>query len=186
MSAMTRDERRRKLESFCRGPALLSRELRNFPMKMWLYRPAKDRWSIHEIIHHLADSEAIGYVQCRMFIAEPGTKALRPNAGRWTNSLGYFHRSARGAVKVIHHLRKATYEVLVNLPGDAWFHSVEAPNGTQTYLEHWLDQQELHIPHHLEQMRQNYEVWLKSEHRKQTAPPQHPRAKRRDRRSQTT
>ena len=170
-----RDERRRKLESYYRGPALLSNQLRNFPKRMWLYRPSKNRWSIHEIIHHVADSEATGYVQCRMFIAEPGSKALRANTARWANSLGYFHRSVREALKLIHHLRKATYELLVNLPENTWFHSVENSNGILTYLEHWLDEQELHIPHHLEQIRQNYEEWLKN----QTGAPQHVRPSKR-------
>ena len=152
---------------------------------MWLYRPSSNRWSIHEIIHHLADREATGYVQCRMYIAEPGSRALRPDAARWANSLGYFHHSVWDALNLIHRLRKATYEVLVNLPDDAWFHSVENPNGTQSYLEHWLDQQEGHIPHHLEQMRQNYEEWSKNETQRQTGAPQHARAKRRRQRSET-
>ena len=65
--------RRQQLESFGRAPALLSVALRQFPKKMWLYKPSADRWSIHEIILHLADSEASGYVRCRRFIAEPGS-----------------------------------------------------------------------------------------------------------------
>ena len=82
---MTRDEKRQKLESFGRGPALLSAALRKFPKKMWIYRPSPDRWSIHEIIQHLADREAIGYVQYRGFIAEPGSRALEFNASRWVD-----------------------------------------------------------------------------------------------------
>jgi hypothetical protein len=29
-------------------------------------------------------------------------------------------------------------------------------------LEHWLDQQERHIPHHVDQIRQNYDRWLET------------------------
>ncbi|HXW62995.1 MAG TPA: hypothetical protein VEJ45_10365, partial [Candidatus Acidoferrales bacterium] len=67
---MTRDERRQVLESFGRAPVLLSTILRQLPKKMWLYKPSPDRWSIHEIIVHLADSEASSYVRCRHQIAE--------------------------------------------------------------------------------------------------------------------
>ena len=161
MCALTRDEKRQKLESFARGPALLSRELRNIPKKMWLYRPSRNRWSIHEIIHHLADREATGYVQCRMLIAQPGSRALRWDAVRWTNSLGYFHQSVREALDLIGRLRKSTYQLLVNLREDNWCYWVENPEGIQIDLGYWLDQQERHIPHHLEQMRQNYEEWLR-------------------------
>lgn len=166
---MTRDEKRQKLESFGRGPALLCRGLRNFPRKMWLYRPSANRWSIHEIIHHLADSEASGYIQSRSFIAEPGSRALQLDAVRWTDSLGYFHQSTREALELIRRLRKTTYQLLTSLPEPAWYYSVRNPDGTQTKLEDWLDQQERHIPHHLEQMRQNYEEWLKTNRQRGTA-----------------
>jgi DinB family protein len=155
-----RAQRRQKLESFGRGPALLSATLHKLPKKMWLYRSSPQRWSIHEIILHLADSEASGYVQCRSFIAEPGSKALRPDAHRWADTLGYFHQSTREALDLIRRLRKMTYQLLVNLPEAAWAYSLQNPDGTETNLEQWLDLQEHHIPHHLEQMQQNYEAWL--------------------------
>ncbi len=168
---MRRDEKRQKLESFGRGPALLSAAARSFPKKMWLYRPSPERWSIHEIILHLADSEASGYVQCRSFIAEPGSRALQANAGRWASSLGYFHQSTREALELIRRLRKTTYELLVRLPERAWYYSVENSDGTQMNLECWLDRQERHIPHHIEQMHQNFHHWFKAHPpRKATVP----------------
>jgi hypothetical protein len=158
---VTRDEKRQKLESFGRGPALLSAALRGFPKKMWLYRASTGRWSIHEIIHHLADSEASGYVQCRSVIAEPGGKALQLNAGRWADSLGYYHQSTGQALELIRRLRKLTYQLLASLPEPAWAYAVENSDGTQTNLYCWLDRQERHIPHHIEQMQENYDCWFK-------------------------
>src|ERR1700691_3725956 len=122
---MTRDERRRVLESFGRGPALLSAALGQFPKKMWLYRPSAERWSIHEIILHLADSEASSYVRCRHLIAEPGASIAKFDAGRWAGTLGYFHQSTREALEVIRRLRKMTYQLLVALPEPVWSHTVE-------------------------------------------------------------
>lgn len=157
---MTRDGRRQKLESFGRGPALLSAALRDFPKKMWLYRPCPDRWSIHEIIHHLADSEASGYVQCRSVIVEPGSHVLRWNAARWADSLGYFHQSTREALEIIRRLRKMTYQLLVSLPESAWSHAVPDSSDSGLALECWLDKQERHIPHHVDQMHQIYRGWV--------------------------
>jgi hypothetical protein len=34
------------------------RFLRDFPKEMWQWKPAPDKWSIHEVIMHIADSEA--------------------------------------------------------------------------------------------------------------------------------
>jgi len=39
---------------------------------MWQYRPAPDRWTIHEIVVHIADSEANSYIRCRRCLAEKG------------------------------------------------------------------------------------------------------------------
>ena len=167
---MTREERRQKLESFGRAPALLSNALRQFPKKMWLYKPAPERWSIHEIILHLADSEATSYVRCRRYIAEPGSSVAQFDAARWAGSLGYFHQSTREALEIIRRLRRMTYQLLVTLPDPVWSHTVEpsAPDGMN--LEQWLEIQERHIPHHIEQMRLNYEGWLKT-HPPRKSPP---------------
>ncbi len=165
---MTRDERRSILESFGRAPALLCAALRQFPKKMWLYKPIPERWSIHEIILHLADSEANSYVRCRRFIAEPGSPVFRIDAARWAGSLGYFHQSTREALDIIRRLRKMTHQLLITVPESVWLNTVEHPRDGRISLEHWIGLQERHIPHHLQQMRMNYDVWAK------THPPRKP------------
>jgi DinB superfamily len=160
---MRQDSRRQKLESFGRAPALLSAALRQFPKKMWIYKPANERWSIHEIILHLADSEASAYVRCRAYIAEPAAgDAAKFSASRWAGSLGYFHQSTREALEIIRRLRKMTYQLLIALPEEVWDSTVTHPRDGAVSLDRWVDLQERHIPHHIEQMRQNYETWLKT------------------------
>ncbi len=165
---MMREDRRQVLESFGRAPALLSAALRQFPKKMWLHKPVEDRWSIHEIILHLADSEASAYVRCRRFIAEPGSPVLKMDGARWAGSLGYFHQSTREALEIIRRLRKMTYQLLITVPEPVWSNTVEHPRDGQITLQGWLELQERHIPHHIEQMKQNHAMWLK------THPPRKP------------
>lgn len=158
---MTRDERRQMVESFGRSPALLAAVLRQLPKKMWLYKPSPERWSIHEIIVHLADSEASSYVRCRHLIAEPERVITEFDAGRWAGSLGYFHQSTREALEVIRRLRKMTYQLLSAVPEPVWVSTVEHPIEGKISLDSWIERQERHIPHHIEQMRENYAIWLK-------------------------
>lgn len=157
-----RDERRQKLESFGRAPVLLSNALRQFPKKMWLYKSTPDRWSIHEIILHLADNEATSYIRCRRFIAEPGSPVLAFDSARWAGALGYFHQSTREALEIIRRLRRTTYQLLFSLPEPVWLHTVEHPQEGQLTLEDWLERQERHVPHHIEQMKQLHDEWLKT------------------------
>lgn len=163
------NERRRILESFGRSPALLCGALREFPRKMWLYKPSADRWSIHEIILHLADSEASAYIFSRHFIAEPGSAPVEFDAVRWADSLGYFHQSTREALEIIRRLRRMTYQLFVTLPDPVWSHIVHSKSG-EIRLERWVELQEQHIPHHLSQMRENYESWLERNPPRKTGP----------------
>ena len=157
---MKSDERRQVLESFGRAPALLTTVLRQLPKKMWLYKPSPERWSIHEIILHLADSEASSYVRCRHLIAEPGRAVAEFDPERWAGTLGYFHQSTREALEITRRLRKMTYQLLATLPEPVWSHAMEHPTEGEISLERWIERQERHIPHHIEQIEQNYSLWL--------------------------
>src|SRR5271156_2808994 len=159
---MTRDERRKMLESFGRAPALLSALLRQLPKKMWLYKPSPEGWSIHEIILHLADTEASSYVRCRHLIAEPDVAVAQFDPALWAGNLGYFHQSTREALEIIRRLRKMTYQLLIALPEEVWDSTISHPRDGAISLDRWVDLQERHIPHHIEHMRQNYETWLKT------------------------
>jgi hypothetical protein len=163
-----REEIRRELEAFGFGPSLLQAALRQLPKKMWCYQPRADRWSIHDLVIHLADAEAAVYMRCRGLIAEPATASPEFDSHRWRLSLGYFNQSVREALDIICQLRKSTHKLLGTLPDHLWDNSVvDARLGSIT-LKRWLTIQQRHIPRHIEQMRDNYDSWLK------THPPRKP------------
>lgn len=70
------EQRLHKIESYGNAHAELVAALQRFPRDMWTFKPSPDRWSIHEIVIHIADSEANSYVRCRRFIAEPDTDLM--------------------------------------------------------------------------------------------------------------
>lgn len=158
---MTRAERCEKLESFGNAPLLLSAALKQLPKKMWLYKPSPEKWSIHDVILHLADSEATAYICCRRLIAEPGSPVLNFDPALWAGTLGYFHQSTKEALEIIRRLRRMTYSVLKGLPDQVWFHTVEDPRDGRVSLETFLEIQEQHIPHHIKQMNRNHASWLR-------------------------
>lgn len=166
---MENDTCQQMIDLFGRGPDLLAQELRRCPKKMWLYRPNSRLWSIHEIILHLADSEAYAYVCCRQFIAEPGSGIAEYDAGAWAASLGYFHQSTREALGLISRLRKMTHQILRFVPNAVWAHTTQAPNKRTMTLERWLEIQANHIPHHIEQIHQNFEDWSKTHRQRKPA-----------------
>ncbi len=156
-----REEVGRLLESFRIGPSLLKAALRQFPRQMWRYRPRPDRPSIHDMVVELAESEASLYVMSRQWIIQPGA-ALQETAGRSRPGPSFFFdQTVLESLKIISHLRRSTYKLLCNLPDHCWDYTAVHPRDGSIALNQWLMGQERHIPALVEQMRANYDSWVK-------------------------
>jgi hypothetical protein len=151
-----------KLESFGRAPYFLLTALKQFPRKMWLFEPAPNRWSIHKIILHLADSEANAYICCRRYIAEQGSLDLRFDSACWAETLGYCHQSTREALEIIRRLRKTTYGLLVVMQREPKANTLEQSASGELNLNDWLEHHHCHIVRHIVQMRLNYDFWRRA------------------------
>jgi hypothetical protein len=152
------NSRRKTLDSFSYAPTALCIAMREFPRRMWFFKPAPGRRSIHEMILHLADSEAVDYVFCRQIIAT-GCSSGTPNVEPWMDTLGYFHQGTREALRIIHSLRAATSKLLQTVPETCWLIVANHPVYGELTFEEWLSRQERHIPDHIQQMQENYAIW---------------------------
>jgi hypothetical protein len=156
---MNAEERSRRIESYGQAYPLLVESLREFPREMWDYKPGPDRWSIREILIHLADSEANGYVRCRRLVAEPGLAVLGYDGDAWARELHYKEQSPEEALELFRLLRAASYRLIRDLPDAVWSHTVDHSEYGTYGFERWLEIYERHIPGHIEQMRKNYQAW---------------------------
>jgi hypothetical protein len=156
---MTTDERAQKIESYGSAYDELVQALGRFPREMWGYRSPEDTWTIHEIVVHIADSEANSFVRCRKFIAEPGSTVAAYDEPTWAAALKYGEQSADDAIELFRWLRGNTYKLVKGLPESAWANTIYHPeNGTMT-LDDWLDIYERHVREHLEQAGRIYDAW---------------------------
>lgn len=156
---MDRLERLRRIDSYGRAYQTLVDAIKDFPHEMWTYRAAHDPWCIHEILVHIADSEANSFVRARRCIAEPGSSVIAYGENQWVRALGYTNQSTQDALELFRWLRGNTYKLICNLPEEVWAHTIEHPeNGTMT-LDDWLVVYEDHVPAHIAQMRRIYDAW---------------------------
>ncbi len=161
---MTHNERRSMIERYGQAHAGLMEGLRAFPRKMWTFKPAPDQWSIHELIVHIADSEANSFARCRKFIAEPGSTVMAYDENVWARALRYHDQSPDDALELFRWLRHTSYALIKSLPESAWANTIYHPeNGTMT-MDDWLDVYERHAREHLAQMRDVYAVWQPQSH----------------------
>ncbi|HVA16454.1 MAG TPA: hypothetical protein VMV59_01945, partial [Candidatus Dormibacteraeota bacterium] len=82
---------------------------------------------------------------------------------------GYFHQSTREALSLITRLRKMTHQILRYIPEPVWAHTAQHPKKGIMTLEGWLDGQLSHIPHHIEQIRENHAAWARTHRQRKPA-----------------
>jgi hypothetical protein len=160
---MIESTRAKKIEIYGDAYRLLAEALQEFPRQMWQARPAEDMWTIHEIIVHIADSEANSYVRCRRFIAEPGLAVMAYDEGQWAKALDYHSRSAETALELFRWLRQSSYDLIHTLPEETWDNQVYHPEQGMISLDDWLDTYAAHVPDHIAQMREVFAAWLEQQ-----------------------
>jgi len=156
---MNHSERLAKIESYGKAHEVLVEALKQFPKEMWHYKPTPERWSIHETVIHITDSEANSFVRGRRFIAEPGKEVLGYDESGWAVALDYAKRDADETLELFKWLRQSSYNLIRTQPEAVWANTVNhSENGVMT-MDDWLDVYDRHVPEHIEQMREVYKDW---------------------------
>jgi hypothetical protein len=157
---MNKQERDLLIESYGMAYETLLEGLKEFHEEMWQWKPAPEKWSVHEILVHITDSEANSYIRCRRFIAEPGSGVYGYDQDAWAVKLNYHSQSVQESLDLFRLLREASYRLIKNLPEEVWQTATvrHSEMGTVTF-EQWLRIYEEHIPVHLQQMKRNLAAW---------------------------
>ena len=157
---MNPDERQQKLDLYKKAYQHLAGALDRYPEDMWEFKPGPERWSIREIVVHIADSEANSYIRCRRAVAEPGAAVMAYNEDQWATGLGYQDQDPRAALELFKHLRGMTYSLIEGLPDSAWSQTIEHPENGTMKLDDWLVVYANHVPEHIYQIQATHDAWL--------------------------
>ena len=83
-------------------------------------RPAPGKWSIAEIMAHLADTEVAMGWRVRMVLSQPG-EAIQPfDQDAWAAAMRYEKRDARKSLEQFRGLREANVALLKSLAPEDW------------------------------------------------------------------
>src|ERR1039457_7305480 len=75
-------------------------------------RPAPEKWSVSEILAHLADAEIVGGFRMRLILGAPGTPIAAFDQDSWVSSGHYDKRDPRKSVEQFRMLREANLALL--------------------------------------------------------------------------
>jgi hypothetical protein len=124
------------LERFRRGAELVAVSTTGAAGPELDFKPAPDKWTVRQIVCHLADTEAVAVVRFRLMVAQnnPTLAAFDQNA--WAENTDYRKRKLSQALETLRILRADNYELLKDLPEEAFSRTgVHEERGPLTLLD---------------------------------------------------
>jgi len=101
-------------------------------------RPAPGKWSIAEIVAHLADTELVGGYRIRTILGAPGAPIQGFDQDAWATALQYDKRDTRKSLEQYRALREANLALLKSLTPEQWkqhgVHSERGPESVETIV----------------------------------------------------
>lgn len=96
-------------------------------------RPAEDKWSIAEILAHLADAELVAGWRLRTILTQDGVPIQAFDQESWAKTFRYAKRDARESLRVFRTLRENNLALLRSVPEKLWGnYGMHAERGKET------------------------------------------------------
>jgi DinB superfamily len=130
----------------------LDRVIRGVSMTKLCKRPAPEKWSVSEIIAHLADGEIVGGFRLRLILGSPGAPIIACDQDKWVTSGHYDERDPRKSVELFRVLREANLALLESLAPEQWKdYGIHSERGRES-IEHIARMFAGHDINHLRQI----------------------------------
>src|SRR6266567_8612396 len=108
------------LERYRRGPELLAVVLTGVFGEEEDFALAPGKWSIRQIVAHLADAELVGAHRFRQVIAADNPTLIAYSQDAWTANLDHARRKPKQSLETFRRIRAENYELLKGLPEAAF------------------------------------------------------------------
>ena len=113
--------------------AKLQRLLKRVPASRLKKQPASDKWSVSEILGHLAESEIVFGYRMRMILGSNGTPIQAFDQNKWHANAGYLERNPKMAFDLFRTVRESNVALLKSLTKEQWdFHGNHQERGHET------------------------------------------------------
>jgi len=115
-------------------------------------RPAPEKWSVIEILAHLADAELAGSWRIRSILGAPGTPLQAYDQNAWVAAMNYQNRDARQCLEMFRVLRESNLALFQTLTPEQWKqYGIHAERGLES-IEHIVRMFAGHDLNHLQQI----------------------------------
>ncbi|MBX7105342.1 MAG: DinB family protein [Gemmataceae bacterium] len=137
------------IDQYLEGPRKLREAVAGLSREQLTARPIAGKWSILEVVAHLADFEPILADRMKRVAASERPLLIGANENDFAARLAYHERDLEEELAVIDAVRTSAARVFRTLPAEAWQRSgVHSERGLKT-LEELMILTVNHIRHHL-------------------------------------
>jgi hypothetical protein len=124
------------LERFRRGAELVAVAITGAAGPELDFKLAPDKWSVRQIVAHLADAEAANVVRLRQVIAEDNPTLVPFDQNAWAERTDYARRKPSQALETMRQLRADNHQLLKDLPPETYSRSGHhLKRGTMSLLD---------------------------------------------------
>jgi uncharacterized damage-inducible protein DinB len=139
-------------------PAKLHRLVTRASRRLLTRRPASGKWSIAEIVAHLADTETVFAYRLRMILSRDGTEIQAFDQNRWAEVEQYDRVNTAGALAVFTALRCANLALVKRIgPAQRKQFGIHQERGKES-IEHMEKMNAGHDLNHLSQIERILEA----------------------------
>jgi|SRR5579871_1154009 len=154
------------LERFRRGPELMAVVLTGVFGEEEDFVTAPGKWSIRQIIAHVADAELVYAQRFRQVIAEDNPNLMPFDQDAWARNLDYARRKPKQSLETFRRIRAENYELLKDLPEAAYTRTGNhLQNGSLT-LRRLVEGMAQHAESHARQLQDIREAYKASKGKK--------------------
>ncbi|MFY0544605.1 DinB family protein [Brevibacillus sp. H7] len=140
------------IDEYAQGYERLLAAISGLNEEQMRFQPAPGKWSIHEIIVHMADAEVVGIHRLKKVLAEHEPMLTAYDQDAWAVRLGYDELDAEQYLQLFKLLRESFLPVLGKVTEDDWkrvgIHSEAGPLTFGQLLQKYVD----HVRDHLQQI----------------------------------
>jgi hypothetical protein len=142
------------LERYRRGAELVAVVLTGVFGEEEDFVTAPGKWSIRQIVAHLADADMVGAHRFRQLIAEENPTLIAFDQDLWTKNLDYARRKPKQSLESFRRIRAENYELLKELPESAYQRAGNHTERGRLTLGELLEGYAGHAEAHVRQMQQ--------------------------------
>jgi hypothetical protein len=115
------------------APEVLASLIEGLSSEELAYRPSPGKWSIQELVAHLADDELVGGYRMRMILSSPGIAIQAFDQDVWSRTGRYDQTDVRSSLEMFRVLRQANLVLLGSLRAEEWdMFGVHAERGVES------------------------------------------------------